>query len=110
MKWGESLRFLEDLAAEGQHVQALEDRPDLSQHLRLVWSAFWDLQGDRAISPSGLPRPIPFSAARLWAAGHDYAGDAFDWLWSRLQGLDRAYLSAEADRMKRYEPSPSQGF
>lgn len=80
----------------------LASRPDLEDHLAPVWTAFWDLQGERRISPSGMVRPLPWTAVERWAERFGWADpDGFDWLWSRLQGLDRDYLDFEAARLDR---------
>lgn len=102
MAWGDHLDFLEGLAEEtGDIPPALLDRPDLDTHLKPVWTAFWALQGDRAVSPSGLVRPIPYTAVSRWARDRGFDLDDLDRLWSRLEGLDRAYLAAESDRLDR---------
>lgn len=59
------------------------------------------------MAPSGLVRPLPWTAVEAWAARHGFDDvDGFDWLWSRLSGLDRAYLTREADRLDRLTPKP----
>lgn len=101
MRWGAHLDWLEDQAKAGTVLPALAERPDLAAHLGIVVAAFWDLQGDRAVAPSGCPRPLPFTAAVLWADRHGFDDDRFAWLWDRLRGLDRVYLTHEADRIDR---------
>jgi hypothetical protein len=70
------LKFQE---SSGITPKALENRPDLAEHLKFYWAVFDELSGLRTYSDMGSPRPI-FLREFL-----DYAGL---WQFTRLETQD----------------------
>jgi hypothetical protein len=73
-------------------MPALDARPEVSDHLGFVWSAFWELGSDRAIGFAA--GPIPFTAIDAYAARYGIDDiDQFD----RFRALIRAMECERAD-------------
>lgn len=92
---------MEERAAEfGETFQALDDEPELPEHLSLYWQAFWDVHTDR---PVGMGEgPIPFAAIDRYAArfGIDDP-DHFDRFAALIRRMDNAFLRARAEKQPK---------
>lgn len=76
--------------------QAIEDRPQVGEHLNFVWCAFAQLRTDRQI---GLDRgPIMFSSINDYADRYGIVGDIDE--FDRFVVLIRA-MDAEERKFKR---------
>jgi len=98
LNWGDKIEWLEDLAEEdGVEPKALQERPQLPDHLQFVWSAWWELHTDR---PVGMAvGAIPFSAIDRYAARYGIDGmDHFDAFREAVRALDGAYLKWAGER------------
>lgn len=71
--------------------KALQDRPEVFEHLSFVWSAWWELHTDR---PMGMSvGPIPFTAISAFADRYGVAElDAFDTFRELIRAMDGEYL------------------
>lgn len=85
---------------EGILPPALEAQPDIPEHLRFAWDAFWFLMGDRALS-LGTVGPIHWVAISVYA---DRAGvsdpDQFDRLVRLVKAMDWEWRAFMAEKMK----------
>lgn len=82
-------------------LPALENQPELPDHLTFAWEAFWALHSDRPAVMGGA-LPIPFSSLDRYARRYGIAGvDAFDRFSRLVQHMDGAYLKWSAEKSKR---------
>lgn len=76
----------------GDLPPALENEPELPDHLVFYWRAFWGLHADRPPSFGGV-MPIPFSALDRFGRRYQVDDlDAFDRLSTFVREMDRVYL------------------
>jgi len=91
--WGDKVEWFKSVAKEtGEVPRALAQRPEVPQHLAMVWSAFFLLSGDRSIGFEG-PGPIPFLAIDRYAERFGLTGDAdeFERFVELIRAMDAEY-------------------
>jgi hypothetical protein len=95
---GSNTAFLEAIAEEeGRVPAALEEQPDIPDHLQFVWEAFWRLSPDRQIGFS--VGPIPFTAIDRYAVRFGPEDvDAFDRLFELIRAMDVEFVRFQNDR------------
>lgn len=97
MKWGEKAHWLESLAAQGQNVPALNNRPNVGPFV-FYWRAFCELNSCRTWGD--MPGPIPWVAIDSWANRNQCTGFRFTNLVAVIQAVDDRYLKAYYDKQK----------
>ena len=81
-------------AKEGDPIalKGLASRPEIPDHLKFVWEAFWSLSGDRQVHMGGVGM-IPFLAIDRYAARFGIEdADEFSQFFDALRAMDAAYL------------------
>jgi hypothetical protein len=86
----------------GAEPIALANRPNLLPGLEVVWAAFWDLCGDRAIG-FGAVGDIPFLAIDAWARRYGVPDADFGRLHSLVKAMDAAYRNWKPEAEKGEE-------
>lgn len=106
LQWGDKVEFLETvvaprLAAQGERVKALDNRPDVEPHLIPIWDAYASLERDRHLTMGG-PGPIPFTAIDRYASRYGIDDlDEFDRLRRLIMAMDAEYLKYVAELAKK---------
>lgn len=76
---------------DGVEPKALQDRPEVFEHLQFVWSAWWSLHADRPIG-WGAVGDIPFTAMDRYADRYGIVDiDAFERFTALIDAMDGAY-------------------
>jgi hypothetical protein len=89
------------MAAQGQRVKAIDNRPEVEPHLIPVWDAYVSLERDRSFSMGG-PGPIPFSAIDRYAERYGISNIAeFDRLRRLIMAMDSEYLKFVDEKAKK---------
>lgn len=80
--------------------KALQDRPDVWEHLAFAWAAWWELHSDRPIGMGGAGA-IPFSAIDRYAERYGLIGDAFETFIDLIRAMEGVYRDWQDKRSKR---------
>lgn len=101
MEWGGKREFLSSLAANGQRVTALENRPSLTPWIAGYYEAFMVLGDSRPVYMGGLgPIQLTEIAAYCGLYGITDPDEVDDFLYM-IRALDTEYLTLLAERRKR---------
>ena len=101
LEWGPQLESLKKLHAGGIEVQALQNRPTISQWVIEYWDAFQILSGSRATHQGGIGT-IPLSEMVAYMEA-TYLTDVDERLRfiRMIQSLDQVYVIHVNDKAKR---------
>lgn len=75
----------------GKMPQALQERPEISEWVRHIWSAYIDLDKSRQYG-YGHPQPLLTSEIEAYARLHHYSRDDVEALVKQVRKLDSQYF------------------
>lgn len=99
MEWGPQLKILEKEQDQGRHVPALDNRPEVEDHLLGIWEAYSILDAARHWG-QGFPQPISMTEMQAYAALKNLVQWEVAELIGFVQYLDECYLRRMAQRNK----------
>lgn len=98
--WGSQVKALEEIAATGQNVPALNGRPILLPGLEFYLQAYNELLHDRQIGMAA--GSIPWSSIVAWAKLHGFdSPDEIDDLINHIRVMERTVREHEEEKDQR---------